>query len=166
MNDLNLRKSLSWLACVGAGLVMLLPSGCATLQHPVQTPRISLAGIKLVEASLGKQRYELLLHVVNPNAIPLPVRGMSYRVQLAGESFAAGETLQAFTIPANGETDFELSVTTDLLRTLSGVQRMLDQGEQTLAYQLGGQLQVDLPFVRALPFSSSGEVDLLSPLRY
>lgn len=144
----------------------LLAAGCASLQQSLETPEISLKGLKLVEADLSKQRYELSLHVRNPNPIALPVRGMNYRIQLAGERFADGETLQAFTIPAGGETDFELSVTTDLLRTLSGVQRLLDRRERTLKYELGGQLQVNLPFVRALPFSSSGEVDLISRLRY
>lgn len=163
----SLARSLSpWPAALCLVLTLFLASACANLRQSVETPEISLTGLKLVEAGLSKQRYDLMLHVRNPNSIPLPVRGLSYRVQLAGERFASGETVQAFTVPANGETDFELSVTTDLLRTLSSLQRMLAEGEKTLKYELGGQLKVNLPFVGALPFSSAGEVDLTRPLRY
>lgn len=151
---------LLWLA------VFSLLSGCASLQQSVETPEISLTGLRLVEVGLSRQRYDLTLHVVNPNPIPLPIRGLSYRVQLAGERFAEGETARAFTVPASGATDFELAVTTDLLRTFTTLQRLLGEGEQTLEYELGGQLQVDLPFVRALPFSSSGAIDLVRPMRF
>lgn len=159
-------KSLAWLAMVCLVITLLLASACANLRQSVETPQIALTAVKLVEAGLSKQRYELVLHVKNPNSIAIPVRGLSYRVQLAGERFASGESVQAFTVPANGETEFELSVTTDLLRTLSSLQRMLSDGEQTLKYELGGQLKVNLPFIAALPFSSAGEVDLTRPLRY
>lgn len=147
-------------------LQVLASYGCATMQQSLEAPEISLAGLSLIEASLSKQRYDLRLHVRNPNSISLPVRGMSYSVKLAGESFAQGESLQAFTVPASGEANIDLSVTTDLLRTLSGLQRMIGQGEQKLAYELGGTLQLNLPFVKALPFSAAGEVDLTSHLRY
>lgn len=142
------------------GAVMLLSGGCATLQQAIQTPELSLAGVRLLEASLTRQRYELVLNVHNPNAIALPIGGLSYRVRLAGEDFAAGETQQAFSVPANGETSFSLSVTTDLVSSLTGLRRILEQREETLAYELGGELKVDLPLVRPLPFSKSGEVDL------
>lgn len=141
-------------------------SGCATLARSVETPDVSLTSLRLVEAGLTKQRYDLTLNVQNPNAIPLPVRGLAYRVRLAGEDFAAGETLQSFTIPANGSTDFELAITTDLVRTLSGLQRMIEQREETLQYELGGQLQVNLPFVKAIPFSKAGNIDLAGAYRY
>ncbi len=140
--------------------------GCATLADSIQSPDVSLAGIKLIEAGLTRQRYDVTLKVQNPNAIPLSVRGLAYRIQLAGEDFAAGETLRSFTIPANGEAEFELSITTDLLSSLSSLQRMIEDRQQVLVYEIGGQLQVDLPFVSAIPFLKAGEVDLMRDLRY
>lgn len=147
-------------------LASIALSGCATLAQSVETPDITIAGMRLLEAGLSKQSYELTLNVRNPNPIPLPVRGLAYRIQLAGESFAAGETLSAFTVPANGETDFGISITTDLVRSLSSLQRMLQQREESVAYEMGGELQVNLPFVKAIPFSTTGEVDLAGKLRY
>lgn len=141
-------------------------SGCATLGQSIETPNVTIAGLRMVEAGFSKQSYELKLNVSNPNPIPLPVRGLAYRIELAGQDFAAGETASAFTVPANGETDFAISITTDLLRSLSGLQRVIEQGDRALDYQIGGELQVNLPFVKALPFSKTGEIDLTNPYRY
>lgn len=152
------------LLCVAC--LAVLATGCATLTDSLESPEVTLAGLRMVEAGFAKQRYDLTLNVRNPNGIPLPVRGLAYRIDLAGERFAAGETLKAFTIPANGESDFQLSVTTDLLRSLSSLQKMIEQREQSLQYSIGGELQVDLPLVRAIPFSKSGALDLGGDYRY
>ncbi|NNF52763.1 MAG: LEA type 2 family protein [Gammaproteobacteria bacterium] len=147
-------------------LACAMLSGCATLAQSIETPDVTIAGLRLMEAGFSRQVYELDLNVGNPNPIPLPVRGLAYRIQLAGEEFAAGETVSAFTVPANGEAGFSVSITTDLLRSLSGVQRMIEQRDQVLTYQIGGELQVNLPFVKALPFSKTGEIDLANAYRY
>ena len=147
-------------------IVSTLFSGCATLAQSIETPDVTIVGLRLVEAGFSKQSYELKLNVRNPNPVPLPVRGLAYRIQLAGEDFAAGETLSAFTVPSNGESDFAISITTDILRSLSGLRRMIEEGDRAVAYQIGGELQVDLPFVKALPFSKAGEIDLAHPYRY
>lgn len=159
----NGKASLPFFALTLASIVL---SGCATLAQSVETPDITIAGMRLVEAGFSKQSYELTLNVRNPNPIPLPVRGLAYRIQLAGESFAAGETLSAFTVPANGEAEFGVSITTDLVRSLSSLQRILQQRDETVAYEMGGELQVNLPFVKAIPFATAGEVDLAGRLRY
>lgn len=159
----SLQRSISLTALLMACVVF---QGCASLTQSVETPDVTIAGLRLTEAGLTKQSYELKLNVSNPNPFPLPVRGLAYRIQLAGENFAAGETLSAFTVPANGESEFGVSITTDLLRSLSSLQRILQQRDEVLAYQIGGELQVNLPFVKALPFSKSGEVDLTNAYRY
>lgn len=152
-----------WLLFVVVGVAC---SACATLAQSVETPEVSIVNLRLLNATLAKQNYELTLNVRNPNPIALPVRGLLYRVQLAGEDFASGETRGAFTIPANGELQFGLSVSTDMLRSLASLQRLFDRNDQVLGYKLGGELRVDLPFVRAIPFSSSGEINLANALRY
>lgn len=157
----GLRARIALLMLVGA-----LSGGCATLGESLETPEVSLAGLRLVEAGITRQRYDLTLNVRNPNAIPLPVRGLAYRIDLAGERFAAGETLRSFTIPANGESEFELSITTDLLQSLGSLQRLIEQRQQLLDYSIGGELQVDLPLVRAIPFSKTGAVDLAADYRF
>ncbi|HEX5515686.1 MAG TPA: LEA type 2 family protein [Gammaproteobacteria bacterium] len=150
-----LLSPLPWLL----GLILLL-TGCATLQPQLEKPQISLVGIDIRELGLLRQRYVLTLSVQNPNAIAIPVRGMSYALRIAGEEFANGVSPKAFTVPSYGETDVEVEMTTNLLSTLSKVQDLLTGKRDMVDYQLSGKLEVDMPFARAIPFSNRGEFRL------
>ena len=136
-------------------LILLLP-GCALWQQRLQEPTISLVGLEIRELGLLRQRYALTLNVQNPNAVTLPVRGLRYGVHLGGEQFATGVSPQAFTVPAYGETDIEVEMTTNLLTVLSKIQALLAGTQESIEYQLSGALEVDLPFVGAVPFSNKG----------
>ena len=54
----------------------------------------------------------------------LPVRGITYEMEVAGEPFAHGESDKNFDVPALGSTEFDVSVTANaasaLLRLASG----------------------------------------------
>lgn len=141
-------------------------TGCATLSQSMEAPDVSIAGLRIVDANLAQQTYELTLNVNNPNPVALPVRGIAYRIELGGEEFASGSTLRAFTVPAGGESDFAVTISTDLVRSFAGLQRLISNGEQVFAYKIGGELQVNLPLVKALPFATTGEIDLTSAYRY
>lgn len=142
--------------------LLLLLSGCATWQQQLQQPTINLVGLDIRELGLLRQRYVLTLNVQNPNSIALPVRGMSYGVQLAGEKFATGVSPKAFTVPSYGETDIEVELTTNLISALRQVQDLLSGKREVVDYQLSGQLEVNLPFVKAIPFSNKGEFRLVN----
>lgn len=146
---------LLWLLCL-----MLLLTGCATLQPQLEKPKISLVGIDIRELGLLRQRYVLTLSVQNPNAIAIPVRGMSYVLRIAGDEFANGVSPKAFTVPGYGEADVQVEMTTNLLSTLGKVQDLLTGEREMVDYQLSGKLEVDMPFTRAIPFSNRGEFRL------
>ncbi len=84
---------------------------------------------------------------------------MNYAVKFAGVDFASGVTPNAFKIPANGEHLVEIDVTTNLLRSAQQLVRYFKDSPESLDYQLSGSIQVDIPFVGAVPFSRSGTVD-------
>lgn len=134
-------------------------SGCTTLGRSFERPTISLSNVQLVQAGLLEQRYRLTLRVQNPNAIAIPVKGMTYAVKFAGAEFAQGATPESFTVPANGEDLVNIDVSTDLISTAQHVMNWLKSEPESLDYELSGKLQVNLPFARAIPFSKSGNVD-------
>ena len=160
------KKGRSAYGLLVVAAMALLASGCATLAASVEPPAVRLAGVKLVEAGFSRQSYVLTLAVTNPNGFSLPVRGVAYRVRLAGETFAEGDSPRSFDIPANGESSFDLTVNTDLMRSISSLRGLLEQREKTISYELDGELRVNLPFAGGIPFSRSGEVDLVGDLTY
>src|SRR5690554_4283651 len=104
------------------GLSLLLAS-CASMRPQLEQPKISLVGVDIRELGLLRQRYVLTLSVQNPNSIAFPVRGMDYDVQIAGHQLAHGMSPKAFTVPARGETDVEVELSTNLISTLQNVQQ-------------------------------------------
>lgn len=135
-------------------------SGINTLRKIVEPPKVSLANVKLVSAGLLEQRYRLSLRVQNPNGVAIPINGLDYSVNIQGNEFARGVSASSFTLPANGEDLVEIDVSTNLLDSARQVYAMLKSGERNVDYSLSGNVQVNLPFVKSLPFSRSGQVDL------
>jgi len=140
-------------------LAAVIVGGCSTLARSIESPTLSLSQVKMLESNLLEQRYRLTLRVQNPNAIALPVKGMNYSVKFADVDFASGVTPSAFRIPANGEQLVDIDVSTNLLRSAQQLMRYLQNDHDSLDYQLSGSIQVDLPFVGAVPFNKSGTVD-------
>ncbi|MGH8496530.1 MAG: LEA type 2 family protein [Gammaproteobacteria bacterium] len=151
-----------WRALVACLLVALLTeglSGCAAFGRPLEEPELTLAGVRLLDAGLARQRFGLVFDVRNPNSIALPIRRVSYTVELSGAEFASGETPQSFSVPANGEARFEIDVSTDLMASSRQALALL-RTQDRLDYALEGRLEVNLPFVRDIPFARNGTVSL------
>ena len=98
------------------GLTTLL-SGCASsLENWIKSPTVELTEVELVGLDFSSQTFLLSFDVSNPNGIALPIKSVSYGVKLNGQSFARGETASAFSVPANGASQFGISVDLDLLQ--------------------------------------------------
>ena len=85
------------------GALLLLPlAGCATLGRKLEAPQLTVARIELLKGDLLQQNLRVGLHVRNPNAVDLPVRGVTCEIEVAGERFAHGESERSFVVPAHG----------------------------------------------------------------
>ncbi|MFK8029746.1 MAG: LEA type 2 family protein [Gammaproteobacteria bacterium] len=135
-------------------------SSLDTLRQIVDPPRVTLADVKLVSAGLLEQRYRLSLRVQNPNSVSIPINGLDYVVNIGGNDFVSGVTASSFVLPANGEDLVQIDVSTNLLDSARHVYALLKSGDDNVDYSLSGNVKVDLPFVKSLPFSRSGQVDL------
>ena len=142
--------------------LLLLLAGCATLPETlVQSPKVELRDVKVVGMGFKNQTFLLSFAAKNPNAFPLPVRGVSYGLKLDGQRFASGETMSNFTVPADGEADFAISVDLNLLQTAPQLLSIVRDGAgRDIAYQLDGQFAVDIPLVPAINYNNSGNIKI------
>ncbi len=62
--------------------------------------------------------------------------------------------------PFTPEDLVEIDVSTNLLDSARHVYSLLKSGEDNLDYNLSGNVKVDLPFIKSLPFSRTGQVNL------
>lgn len=141
---------------------LLLLAGCALLRPSLEQPRISLVDFRLGEVGVFQQHYTLVLAVQNPNRLSIPVRGMSYTLNIAGDEFARGVSPRKFTLAPYEETEVEVEVTTNLISTVRRLQALLQgDGDIALGYELTGHLDVaSQAYDGILPFQSRGELRL------
>ena len=137
-------------------ITLALFNGCA-LAPKLVAPQLTIVGVELRQSDFFSQRIKVKLHVQNPNNRALPVRGITCDLQVAGEKFAHGVSASEFTVPALGETDFDMLLTADvasaLLRVLSGDKNNLD-------YRMTGTVNLASGLIRSIPFSQSGKLPL------
>lgn len=139
----------------------LVMSACATGQNYVSQPKVSLDAVELSKIRLNSQSFLLSMSVSNPNAFPLPIESVRYRILFDGQTFASGNTPAGFSIPANGDGAFTLSVETDFLKSAGQITSLLSGGvPEHVEYELQGSLKLDIPLVQPVSFSSSGVIPI------
>jgi len=132
---------------------------CAATESFVQTPAVNLSSVELSKINFKQQTFLLGFNVENPNAFPLPVKMIRYKVMLEDQKFARGETPCDFTIPAHGDGEFVISVELDLLQSGAGLTSVIRNGAGSgIAYELDGSLTLDIPLAPPIDFSSEGSV--------
>lgn len=148
-----------------AGLLLatFLLTACASTGELISAPDVSLRNVQLTNVELSGQTFLLSFDVSNPNPFPLPISTVSYGVELDSQRFASGRTQGGFTVPASGDGEFAISVELNLLKTAPHLLYIVRDGvKRDIAYELKGELGVDIPLVKPMNFESSGAVRFLA----
>lgn len=139
----------------------LLLTACASLEHFVSAPEVSLRDVHLESLDLAEQTFLLSFDVSNPNPFPLPIKTISYAVKLDGQRFASGEATSSFTVPAGSDGEFGITVALNLLKTAPDLLFVVRDGvHRDIPYALEGTFGVDIPSAEPLSFESGGLIRL------
>jgi LEA14-like dessication related protein len=134
-------------------------TACSALRPDMAVPKLTLVRVAMTSADVFNQQFLVRVHVENPNDRELPITGLDYKLFLEGDSFAEGVSNKAFTVPANGETEFDMTVRTNFM---SGVGRLLSRlnGRDQVQYVVEGKVLTDISMLKKIPFQESGTVSL------
>ncbi len=134
-------------------------TACAALRPDLEAPRLSLVSVAMTSADIFNQSFLVKVNVENPNDRELPIKGIDYKLFLEGDSFAEGESTKAFTVPAKGDIDFDMTVRTNFV---SGAGRLLSRlnGRDQVNYVVEGKLLTDISMLKKIPFQETGAVSL------
>jgi LEA14-like dessication related protein len=143
---------------VPATLAALLLGACA-LAPKFEAPHLSVMDVQVVGGDLWQQRLKVRMHVQNPNERALPVEGIVYTLEVEGQPFASGESAASFVVPALGEAEFDMNVTTNLAGTFI---KLLGRASESkaVAYHLTGKVSLSQGFLRSIPFDQRGTFNL------
>lgn len=142
-----------------AACVALL-AACSTVGSKLEAPRLELVGVQMLSTDMFAQRFKVRVKVINPNDLELPVRGLEYTIIMMGDSFAEGMSDQPFVLPALGEAEFDMLVTTNFVSSFGRLLSRVQGGKlENIDYEITGKVMVDKGMVRKIPFNHRGTVD-------
>jgi LEA14-like dessication related protein len=142
-----------------------LLTACASNSTKLEPPRVQLLGIQVLSTDMFAQKFKTRLQVQNPNQIEVPVRGIDFEVLLLGDRFAQGVSNDQFIIPALGEAEFDLTVTTSFVSAFGRlISRMGGAKLENIDYEIVGTLYVDKGFVKKIPFNNKGTLNFSKAL--
>jgi LEA14-like dessication related protein len=137
---------------------LLLLAGCSGVSS-LQAPELDVVDVKLLGGDLSGQQLRVRMRVTNPNDRELPVKGITYRMEVGGEQFASGESEASFLVPALGSTEFDMSMNADMA---GAVFRLLGSGRKldNVDYRLSGKVSLSSGMLRSVPFDKKGSFKL------
>lgn len=160
-----MKKSNDRLICyISIILIMLLPLlfACAGMGNGLLTsPDLSITGVSVEHLSLDKQDIRLNLRISNPNPVPIPVRGLTYELDINSVKFASGFNKTNIDIPASGDSDVALVISGNLINFFLQ-NRMISKN--SVPYSLTGDIALLSSSIR-FPYSHQGIIELPASLR-
>jgi LEA14-like dessication related protein len=150
-----------------AGIVVLavavaVASACSLLAPKLQAPSLSVVSIELAKSDFFVQRLKVRVRVENPNDRALPIKSLSYDLEIEGEEAAHGASSASFTVPPLGEAQFDMDVTANLAGAL--LKLLLARGDgsaaDSVAYHIRGKVELSRGLLRSIPFDERGSFSL------
>lgn len=148
-----MRSKRSVLA-VSASLLLVL-SGCATLDKQFRQPEVALGDARITAMSLADAQLAFDVDVKNPNPIGVSLKGLSYKLQLQDKQLFDGALTERMQIGANGTSRVTLPFTLRYEDVFGSLLALRDNKE--LRYQISGE--ADFGLLR-LPYAKSGTLSM------
>ena len=147
----------SFCAVVCALVVCL--AACSSMGPKLAVPKLALVTVAMTSADIFNQQFLVRVNVQNPNDRELPITGIDYKLFLEGDSFSEGVSNKPFTVPAQGDIDFDMVVRTNFV---SGAARLMSRlnGRDQVQYVVEGKILTDISMMKKIPFQETGTVNL------
>ncbi len=139
-------------------------AGCASLEPGFETPTVGVSSFRVLPSEGAVPKFEIGLHIVNPNRSSLKLEGLVYSVSLEGHKILTGVSNNLPQIEAYGEGDVLLVATADLLNSIGLFATLLQSQQETFAYELDAKLDIG-SFRPRIHVVKEGEISLQGAVR-
>ncbi|SFG31734.1 LEA type 2 family protein [Neptunomonas qingdaonensis] len=139
---------------------MLLLQGCATLKPlDFEDPTVTVNSVKIIPSDGIAPKFEISLHIVNPNSVALPLRGVAYSVTIDDQKILNGVSNDMPEIAAYGAGDITLSANANLLNSVRLIASLMQQNRKMVAYEMNAKLDLGT-FTPNIYIKDVGEISL------
>ena len=154
-----MRRHVTGLGLIAAAAV-LFAAGCSLLVPKLEPPRLTVVSIELGKSNFLTQHLTVRVRVENPNDRELPVKALSYTLDIADEEAARGVSVASFRVPAAGAAEFDMDVTANLAGTLLRLLLASGAHSNRVDYHLSGKVELSRGMLRSIPFDERGSFTL------
>lgn len=137
----------------------LIVAGCATFAPDYEAPTVTVSAIRALPSESLSPRFEIGLHIINPNRSALTLQGIAYSLKLDGHKILTGVANQLPTIDGYGEGDVTLVASTSLLSSIRFFAGLVNEQRDTVSYSLEAKLDVG-SFRPAIHVGEKGKISL------
>lgn len=156
-----MTKNVSWALFL---IFLVLIAGCAGFQPGYETPTVSITSFEALPAEGMIPRFQIRLHIINPNRTTLYLKGLSYTVSLEGHNIITGVSNSLPEIEPYGEGNVVLDASVDLFNSLGFITDLIRRhGRDQISYDLNTKLDAGAlyPMIRV---SKKGKLSLTQKL--
>ncbi len=153
-------------ACPVTLLILLLTAssalpGCAGMGSSYESPSVSVQSFRSISSNdaSGLPKFEIVLHVVNPNLEPLELAGVSYTISLDGHDLIKGVGNELPVIEGYGEGTFTLTAGFNLMAGIQLFKSLVGNERDGFDYRFEAKLDPGA-FRRKIRITDSGTIPL------
>jgi len=141
-------------------VVLWTAIGCVGPGYSHDPVRVTVSDIRVLEATLLEQLYQVTLRVQNREGRTLEIRGGSFDLAINGVDFGSGVTDQGLTISAYSDAKLDVRMVSTAFGMLRLIQRLQARTTgEPLRYEISGRLSVD-GHLGSVSFSDGGEFSM------
>lgn len=154
-----MKTNYKLIAVLTVPLTVLLFISCAGLGNDlIKSPSVKVTNVSIRDIRLDKQDIVVKMNIFNPNPVPIPVRGFTYRLDINDIEFANGFNEERMDLPAADDGELDLVISGDIISFLLK-NRLVNR--DSLDYSLSGDIAV-LSSSLKFPYSKSGKIEVPS----
>jgi LEA14-like dessication related protein len=157
-----LEKKSAVLTPFRSPLIMLLAlavSACAGMSPGFETPTVNVSSFRTLPSESGMPKFEIGLHVTNPNSEALKLRGVAYTISVEGRELMKGVGNELPVIEGYGEGDFTVTAAASLFEGAMLLKDLVSGPVDVLNYEFEAKLDVGT-FIPAIRVKDTGEFSL------
>lgn len=158
---MTLSNAHSPLAALALLIAIVVLPGCAGMGAGYETPAVTVQSFRPVSAGDGSglPKFEIVLHVVNPNLEPLELAGVSYTISLDGHELIKGVGNQLPVIAGYGEGTLTLNAGFNLMAGIQLFRSLLQKDSNAFTYEFKAKLDPGA-YRRKIRITDSGTITL------
>lgn len=137
----------------------LLLQACTGLRPGFETPTVSVNSFRPLPGEGAVPRFEIGLHIINPNREALTLEGLAYTVSLEGRELVKGVESDLPVIEGYGEGDIRLVASPNLLGGIRLLTDLMASPRESFSYALEAKLDVGR-FTPPIRVRDDGEITL------